>query len=292
MKKLLFILICFLPTLISTTANAQDLSNIFNRLQDATKQLQQPSQKKEVAPKETTETTISQNSNSSNTNILTAKDIGKIPRSDEFREDELAEFNKNWRNKKLSFLGKVNRSGGISIDEYYINGCNTALKGITPGTTVVATGLLKARDSGGSGGEPVEINACSIEIKQSLVSSAQTNDGKSSETAIATKEIKLGYLKGSIKIAETYGCLYALKSDSKKQRETNQIGNDSDDGTGVVINVDGRDVLVKGSYDNKGVFSGVFDGYRFLIPKNKNFFEITKSPNYKLQIPVVGQCSD
>lgn len=94
--------------------------------------------------------------------VITEKNVHLIPRSEEERDAEFFNFKKNWENKKLTFQGKINRAGGLSLDAYYINGCEAALRGIKFGTLVSVTGNLVARESGGSGGEPIELNKCSV----------------------------------------------------------------------------------------------------------------------------------
>lgn len=192
--------------------------------------------------------------------VINEKNIHLIPRSEVDRDDEFADFKKNWNNKRLIFQGKVNRAGGLSLDAYYINGCNAVLRGIKLGTLVSVTGILVARESGGSGGEPIELNKCSI-----------TEDDKSylQPSTSTAKDAKFGYLAGTIKTFVGAGCTYYLETDAKKKNKKS-IGADDDNGKGFVLNMDGKDVLFKGSNNNKGEFTGSFDTNTLRIPIGKS----------------------
>lgn len=99
---------------------------------------------------------------SSQIKVINEKNVHLIPRSEEERDAEFLNFKKNWENKKLTFQGKINQAGGLSLNEYYIEGCDDVLRDMKLGTKVSVTGNLVARESGGSGGEPIDLDNCSV----------------------------------------------------------------------------------------------------------------------------------
>ena len=223
--------------------------------------------------------------------IINEKNVHLIPRSEDDRDDEFADFKKNWKNKRLTFQGKINRAGGLSLDAYYINGCDAALRGMKLGALVSVTGNLVARESGGSGGEPINLIKCSI---------AESDTSSSQLTSATTQDTKIGYLAGTIKTFDGAGCSYYRASDDKKKNKK-LIGADDAVGKGFVLNLDGRDVLFKGSNNSKGEFTGSFDTNTLRIPaaKSKGCGEecskTLTSFNLNLsgtvtQTPVVGYC--
>lgn len=125
--------------------------------------------------------------------VITEKNVHLIPRSEEDREAEFFDFKKNWKNKKLTFQGKINRSGGLSLDAYYVNGCDAALRGMKLGTLVNVTGNLVSRESGGSGGEPIELNNCNI--TQDDITSLQQRKTESKNKNIKSKEEDTSFKK-------------------------------------------------------------------------------------------------
>ena len=94
--------------------------------------------------------------------ITTVDEIAAIPREDSPNDKEVVNFEKNWKGKTISITGKVNKGRGVSIGEYYVDGCSAVLKAEKVGTTVTVTGVLSSRYSGGSGGEPVELSNCRL----------------------------------------------------------------------------------------------------------------------------------
>lgn len=94
--------------------------------------------------------------------IIDETNVHLIPRNDSSSAREVTEFKKKWGNKKFTFIGKKNRSGGLSIAEYHINGCEDALSGMKLGALVSVTGNLLAREIGSSEGESIELNKCNI----------------------------------------------------------------------------------------------------------------------------------
>lgn len=145
--------------------------------------------------------------------------------------------------------------------------------------------------SSGSGGgsENLELDNSPVKNSCEKEKSAKTN-------------LKFGYLTGKIKQFNGAGCTYKLLADDNKKSINKIVGADSFDGSGIVLNVDGQDILVKGGNDAKGSFSGVFGAYKVNIPSGKvkscgeecsktiTSVVITKNPDYKNAVQVVGYC--
>ena len=82
--------------------------------------------------------------------LSTSEAVGSIPRDDSPNSKEVENFEKNWKGRTISFTGKVNRGGGVSINEFYIVGCAAAVKNLRPGELITVTGTLVSRYSGRS----------------------------------------------------------------------------------------------------------------------------------------------
>lgn len=163
--------------------------------------------------------------------------------------------------------------------------------------------------TGGSGGSGETIKLALQPIKNSCTTK---NSGKTKSNSIqpsnaATKAddnsndqnvLKLGYIKDTSKMSGG-GCTYYFASNYKKSSKP--IGTDLIDEAGMVLNVNGKDVLFKGSNNNKGEFTGSFDTSTLRIPKGKSkgcgeecseirtHFELNISGAVS-KIPVIGIC--
>jgi hypothetical protein len=149
--------------------------------------------------------------------------------------------------------------------------------------------------SAGSGGVSETIN---LTLKPIPNSCTTKNYWEKQSIALTTKSIVIGYLKNSIMSGA--GCTYYFASDFKKKNKM-PIGTDMVDSSGMVLNINGRDVLVKGSNNSKGEFLGSFDTTTLRIPagKSKDCGEecAMVQTNFNLnssgimtQTPVIGIC--
>lgn len=99
-----------------------------------------------------------------------------LPRSDSEDQKEIINFNKNYKGKQLSFQGIINQSQGLSLGSYYVHGCETILHGLKKGSMAIVSGNLVSRESGGSGGEPIELEKCYINSNNILASKKSTSE--------------------------------------------------------------------------------------------------------------------
>lgn len=140
--------------------------------------------------------------------MTTAKEIGAIPLEDSLRGREASDFQKNWKGKTLSFTGKVNWGGGVSIEEYNIEGCSRVLKKLKPGAVTTVTGVLASRFRGGSGGEPVELSNCRL-------------SPAASTTTLAVDHVKKGASFLESAVGRTYASGSVTLTVSKKLSKVN-----------------------------------------------------------------------
>ena len=123
---------------------------------------------------------------------------------------------------------------------------------------------------------------------------------------VAQKTLKIGYLKNTI--PTYYGfdsadfCGYTLKSDFEIGK-SNAVASAAWEGSGIVLNINGSDVFVKGGDNDQGDFLGEFGSYKVKIPDAgalkectgqrcavPTFIVITNNSGYKDSIPVVLEC--
>lgn len=151
--------------------------------------------------------------------------------------------------------------------------------------------------TGGSGGSGETINLTLQPIKNSCTTK---NYWKNEHTAAVMKSTEIGYLAGTIKTFVGAGCEYYLTTDDKKKNKKS-IGADAAIGKGIVLNINGKDILVKGENNDKGAFLGSFDTTTLRIPAGKSkgcgeecsktltSFNLNSSGTVT-QTPVVGYC--
>lgn len=188
---------------------------------------------------------------------------------------EAREYKRNWKNKRFVFIGKVNRSNGFDIDLDHITGCESVTRGIKTGTPIAVSAILES-SSRGAREALITVRDC----KANILSEPYSSD--------EIKDIRIGELKNTIKTAETYGCFYELRTDKNKKTT---VGALSADDSGIVINVNGSDVLFKGVFGKNESFSGKFSNFTLKIPHSNNTSLNFSSPTgYKLSIPVTGHC--
>lgn len=223
------------------------------------------------------------------TKIINESNVGSIPLGDSSSVSEVNEFKRKWKNKQFTFIGKKNRGGGLSIANYYINGCDAVLSKFRLGETVKLSGTIVDRNSGGSGGEPIELKNCSVN---------DTVSTKIDSTPIELSGTKIGYLKDTSKIVGG-GCTYYLSKEFDK-KNSKPIASETIDFSGVVLNIDGKDVLYKGA-DNKEGFLGSYGTSTLRISNGKmkdcgiecgvkTTSFILNSSGTVTQTPVKGSC--
>ncbi len=207
--------------------------------------------------------------------IFGVDEVGSIPRQDgeddKGRPDnEAKDFAANWKGKTISIRGKVNRGGGLSLDLYQIYGCESILKSIKPNTPTVVTGTLDSRERGGSGGEPVGLTNCRLYDEKAGVDAGTATKVASPVTSMSVddNEINVGYLKNTVKIFDGAGCEYILAQDDKKKGDHKPVAADDYYGKGIVLNINGQDLLVVGSNGKTG-FTGKADKFQVSIPNGK-----------------------
>jgi hypothetical protein len=157
--------------------------------------------------------------------------------------------------------------------------------------------------SSGSGGGFDTVSIGSIDLPKACSKASAKSGWVSSEAkpTQASGELVFGYLKGTIKTFDGAGCTYVLGADDKKKGEQKPIAASPYEDDGVVLNINGQDVLVKMQI-NKGAFTGTKDGYKFDIPNGKTVrcgeecsktftnLQVSNGQGYKKSIPIVSYC--
>lgn len=150
--------------------------------------------------------------------------------------------------------------------------------------------------SGGSG-ETIKLS-----LKPTKNSCTTKNYWKNENTSLAVKSTDLGYLTGKIETFVGAGCEYYLASDDKKKTKK-IIGSEDFSHSGIILNIEGKDILVKGRTDSRGAFLGAYDTTTLRIPagkskvngesgsKTQTFFNLNSSGTVT-QTSVVGYCYD
>jgi len=146
--------------------------------------------------------TISQDGSLAPIVLSTYQEVGNIPREDGVDENylpdmEAMDFSKNWKGKTISIRGEVNRGGGISVEDYYVDGCTSVLKGVGLGTIATVTGTLESRTRGGSGGEPIDLKNCQLIKSEPKPVISTENIRKSS---FAAKSVGHVYSAGTVQM--------------------------------------------------------------------------------------------
>lgn len=125
--------------------------------------------------------------------------------------------------------------------------------------------------TGGSGGsgETIKLSLQPIKNTCKTKNYLETKNNSVQSSIATSKDRKFGYLVGTLKIKESGGgCAYYLASDYK-QVNKKSIGKTVSGISGIVLNIDGKDILIKGRNDSKGEFLGSFGTSTLRIPVGK-----------------------